>query len=259
MYASASQYNRFQKEDSCISGRIYQYRYGFFYFPTPVEIRVNGKTFQTKPHACIFSEPGEDRWYYFPQDTYLHWVHACPETSEILEKYRIPTQQILYPNDPSFIPGLIRNIKSEQTNQSRNYQDLMDAYFIELLAKLSRQINEDDEDLNISTSDRERIQRVRDEVLVSLEKKWTVAEMAEQACMSVSHFHYLYRLIYKRSPLKDLILFRVEQGKELLLSNRQANISEIAEMLGYQSQFHFINQFKSITGTTPGVFRKHCK
>ena len=259
MYVSAGQYNRFQKEDSCISGRIYQYRFGFFYFPTPVEIRVNGETVQTKPHACILSEPGEDRWYYFTKDTYLHWVHIHPEASEVLEKYRIPTRQIFYPSDPSFISGLFRKIKSEMMNQSENYQELMDLYFIELLIKLSRQINGEDSNLNISATDRDRIQTVRDEVIVSLEKKWSVEEMAARACMSVSHFHYLYKSIYNSSPLRDLIVFRVEQGKELLLSNPQVNISEIAEMLGYQSQFHFINQFKSVTGTTPGAFRKHYK
>ena len=259
MYASAAQFNRFQKEDSCISGRIYMYRYGFFYFPTPVEIRIDGETFQTKPHACVFSEPGDDRWYYFPKDTYLHWVHALPETSVLLGKYRIPTREIFYPNDPSFIPGLIRNIKSEQTNRAENYEELMDLYFTELLIKLSRQINGNDDYSEISAADRETIQLVRDEFMASLEKKWNVTEMAARACMSVSHFHYLYRAIYKSSPQKDLILFRVEQGKDLLLSNPQANISQIAEMLGYQSQFHFINQFKSITGVTPGAFRKHYK
>lgn len=259
MYVSAAQYNRFQKEDSCISGRIYMYRYGFFYFPTPVEIRLNDEVITTKPHACIISEPGDDRWYYFPKDTYLHWAHARPETSVLLEKYQIPTREIFYPKDTSFIPGLIRSIKSEQTNQEQDYEQMMDFYFGEMLIKISRQMSKTDDRKDISASDRERVQAVRDDFIASLEKKWTVADMAAQACMSVSHFHYLYRAIYNSSPQKDLILFRVEQGKELLLSNPQVNITEIAQMLGYQSQFHFINQFKSITGVTPGAYRKHHK
>lgn len=52
-----------------------------------------------------------------------------------------------------------------------------------------------------------------------------------------------------------LISQKIERAKELLQHGEQA-ITDIAFVLGYSSVPHFTNQFKSVTGQTPGQFRK---
>ncbi len=54
---------------------------------------------------------------------------------------------------------------------------------------------------------------------------------------------------------KYLILQRIERVKELLVYN-ELSLKEIAYELGYSSVAHLSNQFKKVTGLTPGHFRQ---
>lgn len=51
------------------------------------------------------------------------------------------------------------------------------------------------------------------------------------------------------------ILQKIEKVKELLMYD-ELSLSEIAYKLGYSSVAHLSNQFKKITGLTPGQFKK---
>ncbi|MFO8000128.1 MAG: AraC family transcriptional regulator [Marinilabilia sp.] len=52
-----------------------------------------------------------------------------------------------------------------------------------------------------------------------------------------------------------IIKQKIEKVKELI-AYRQMNFSEIAYALGYSSPAHMTNQFRKITGMTPGEFKK---
>jgi len=49
---------------------------------------------------------------------------------------------------------------------------------------------------------------------------------------------------------------RMQKAKELLLQNREANLSEVSYKSGFKSEAHFLRVFKRYTGTTPTDFRK---
>ena len=51
-------------------------------------------------------------------------------------------------------------------------------------------------------------------------------------------------------------LEKIEYAKSLLLSNKRYSLPQVAEMLGYNDQYHFIRQFKTHTGVTPKEYRK---
>lgn len=54
---------------------------------------------------------------------------------------------------------------------------------------------------------------------------------------------------------KYFILQKIERAKELLSYN-ELSLSDIAKKLGYSSISHFSNQFKSIVGVSPKLYRK---
>jgi AraC-like DNA-binding protein len=51
-----------------------------------------------------------------------------------------------------------------------------------------------------------------------------------------------------------IILQKVEKAKELIVYD-ELTIAQIADRLGYSSVAHLSNQFKKVTGMTPGEFR----
>lgn len=71
-------------------------------------------------------------------------------------------------------------------------------------------------------------------------------------------YHYLSNLfsaVEGTTIEQYFILQKIEKVKELLFYGEQT-ISEIAFLLGYSSAAHLSNQFKRITGLTPGAFKK---
>ncbi|MDD4745594.1 MAG: helix-turn-helix transcriptional regulator, partial [Eubacteriales bacterium] len=58
------------------------------------------------------------------------------------------------------------------------------------------------------------------------------------------------------TPLAYLTRVRIEQARELLLTTRMP-VSEVAPACGFESPSYFSRIFRSLTGQTPGMFRRH--
>lgn len=254
MYIFRVQCNWLQKAGSAITGPVVRY-YNFFHFPTPIEIEVDGRRFQTQPNACIFSAPMQPRGFYFAKDTTMNWVHAKVEISELLEQYEIPLNCVFYPADPGFIPDLFRKIMLENHSSDPYKADMMECYSREFVIHLSRAIRGKVLP-EISSAEQKKMYRLRWQIVSDPEKRWTVEEMAAMASLSVSRFHAVYKLMFNSSPMKDVIKAKIDRAKSLLLMDEKPTLSEVSERLGYKSQQHFIVQFKAVTGMTPGAYRK---
>lgn len=69
------------------------------------------------------------------------------------------------------------------------------------------------------------------------------------------HLARLFRRITGKTPKKVLIEARIEKARNLL-RNTNLSIVQIADELGYENQFYFCRQFKSLTGLAPTKFRQ---
>lgn len=251
-----ARYNWPRQAGDCISDPMTR-NYSFFHFPTPVQIRVNGELIHTRPNACILTEPGQPRWFFFPEDTAINWLHAFPEIKPLLEECQIPRNCVFYPEETGFIPGAFCEMMLEYLSDEPFRDDLLDSYGKAFFIKLSRALRTDAAQLAIRAADRKKLRELRQEVFSKPEKAWTVANMAEYVSLSPSRFHAVYRTLFGISPMKDVINARVECAKGLLTTDAHATLSAIAEKLGYKNQYHFIRQFRTATGITPGEYRKN--
>ena len=216
---------------------------------------MNGETVQTRPGACIFSEPMQPRWFYFAKDTKINWIHAYPEIRPLLETYKIPLNCVFYPDQTGFISEIFQKMLLERYVDDPYKDEMLDNYTREFLVKLSRSVH-NGKAQNVSNAEQKKLHRIRWKVLSDLRKRWTVAEIAQLASLSPSRLHTVYKQTFGVSPLNDLVKHRIDMAKTMLLMDEYPSVAEVAERLGYQNQYHFIRQFKAVTGTTPGVYRK---
>ena len=230
--------------------------YTFLHFSTPVQFRIHGELVQARPGACIFYTPGTPQWFHSPQEVIHNWLHAEPDLGDLLQKLQIPQNTLLYPADTKFISEIFRELEVEHFSDSPFKAELTDGYILEFLIKFSRALQADAPAAAIPRKARERLRAVRREILSQPEKRWTVAEMAQLASLSPSRFHAVYKSVFATSPMQDLIDAKIGYAKSLLLSDDQLPLPEVAEKLGYNDQYHFIRQFKTVTGVTPGAYRK---
>ena len=92
---------------------------------------------------------------------------------------------------------------------------------------------------------RQEFEKIRYQILGNLGHNWTAEEMAALAHMSTSQFYAIYQEEFNQTPKASLIEARMEYAK-YLLRNNSLKISQIAKMIGYQNEYHFIRHFKKV-------------
>ena len=106
---------------------------------------------------------------------------------------------------------------------------------------------------------RRKLRMVTEYVEANLHETIQVADLAELAAMSVSHFARCFRLAMGVSPARYVVMRRVERAKLMLTHRDDLSIAEIAFCCGFAGQAHLTRVFKDVTGTTPGGFRNDAR
>lgn len=102
--------------------------------------------------------------------------------------------------------------------------------------------------------DSRRLARVLDVIENRLDLDLTVAELAQVACMSVSHFTRSFRATTGQPPHAYIADRRMARAK-LWLRERPCPIEEIAYAAGFSTAASFSKAFRRAVGCTPGQFR----
>ena len=85
-----------------------------------------------------------------------------------------------------------------------------------------------------------------------------VAQLAEAAHTSPSHFFVLFKRSAGLSPIDYFIRLRMRQACRLLAATSMS-VKEVAAVLGYDDPFYFSRLFKSVNGTPPTNYRLRIK
>lgn len=256
MFVSGVRHDWPEKAGFCISRPEGLTEYTFLHFTTAVQLKIGNKTIHSRPGACIFYAPSVPQWFYSPQDMIHNWIHTDISLSTLLEQYEIPQNRLLYPSNTAFISEIFRKIEMEFFSDNPHKEALIESYIKEFIIKFSRALQSNTPPTVVNRKDRDKLRAVRQKVLSQPEKKWTIAEMAALASLSPSRFHAVYKSLFGTSPLQDVIEAKIGYAGSLLLSDEQLTLLAVAEKLGYTDQYHFIRQFKAVTGETPGCYRK---
>lgn len=230
--------------------------YTFLHFTTPIDFEIEGRAIKAEPGACIFFEPGVRQFFHSDIDVIHNWFHADKSLALLLKRYEIPVNCILYPKNTEFISQIFRIAEAEFFSSNPYKTELLSCYINEFIIKFASSLKNDAAIAVVNRKEREKLQSARRTILSSPEKRWSVAEMADLVSLSPSRFHAVYKSVFGTSPLKDLIDAKIRYASSLLLSDESLILPEVAERLGYNDQYHFIRQFKAVTGCTPGEYRK---
>lgn len=88
-----------------------------------------------------------------------------------------------------------------------------------------------------------------------LQEKLTVKGLAEEANLSASRFSHLFSEETGMSPMAYFRKEKIESAKEML-KDSEYTVYEIAMILGFSSESHFIRAFKEQMSETPGEYRR---
>lgn len=228
--------------------------YTFLHFFNPVDIWINGERIHTRPNACIMYNIDTPQKFYSEQQLFHDWIHFEGDMDTHFTKFGLEYDKLYYPSNAEFITQITMELEHDFFSSKSNRTDFINAKTDELFIKLYRNcFNETFPAIDISTE--EILRDLRGTVFSTLKEHWTVEHMAKRVNLSPSRFHTLYKSVYGKSPVDDLIQARIQNAQNALMFS-SLSISEIAEDLGYSNLTHFMRQFKAITGTTPKKYRE---
>ncbi|MFB5192611.1 AraC family transcriptional regulator [Alicyclobacillus fastidiosus] len=102
-----------------------------------------------------------------------------------------------------------------------------------------------------------RVAPALDAIRQSPQKHWSVHQLATLCGYHPTYFAALFRDVMGRSPKQYQMLERIQRAKEMLLITDTTQ--EAAEALGYSSVHYFCRNFKTVTGITPGQFKRQSR
>lgn len=225
-------------------------------FQTPFVYKHNGKTYTGQPGDCLINSPGipvshgpaADMDIGFQND----WIYISGTgISDFIETHNIPVNIAFNVGNPNFLTASIQAMMYEKLNKEPFFEEKISTMVQAMMVDVARCIAKKPAPFNKHS---EKFNEIRNSIFTSVEKEWTLEQMAEFAGYSVSRFSYLYKKIFKKSPSSDLLHMRIQKAKNML-SYSDISIGQIAEKSGFSSDHHFSYAFKKITNITPSEYR----
>ena len=227
-------------------------QYIFIHFLTPVTAVLKGEKADIKPGGCVFFGVNAMQSFSSPDCELVHdWFHADIDCAVLMKKYGLESEKVYYPDNGDEITKLISEIKLEYTAGAKYFGEIAQAAAEKMTIRLARSDEAAAGESKRDILQKELFIQARAEIHMDICRQWTVEDMARLVNMSESRFYYLYKKIFGISPQRDLAEKRV-QTAQMLLAKKQLTVKETARLAGYNNEYHFIRQFKQITGITPG-------
>lgn len=102
--------------------------------------------------------------------------------------------------------------------------------------------------------DARRLSRVTEFIAASVDRDFTVKDLASVACMSPAHFSRSFKAATGAAPHEYVSRQRLDLAKRLL-STSDRPLIDIAYAAGFSSQPNFNRAFRKAVGTTPSLYR----
>lgn len=153
----------------------------------------------------------------------------------------------------SFIGRILEELANEISNRPFGYVNRVYFLLNDLLISVVRGLSNETFKEEINDFD---LKGLDDVLKMNLDHTWTVSEMADIVNRGVTSFTELIKIETGYTPLNYLINLRINEAKNMLLSD-DMKINDIACKCGFSSSQHFSNTFKQRTGIQPSHFKTY--
>lgn len=107
-----------------------------------------------------------------------------------------------------------------------------------------------------SVSRKYMVEKITDFFEVHYAEKISLDQIAGNMYLSPFYVSKIFKAETGDTPIHFLIEIRLEKAKELLVSDQELSIQEVAARVGYEDAYHFSKLFKKKFGVAPSAVRR---
>jgi len=219
------------------------------FFHSEATVEEAGETLQIAPNTLFIWPPGAPQRYGHAKEEWDHsWIHLSgTELEPLLDSHQLkslePIEFQLAAPFEQFLSEAHNEVSRWTEPDPRILRNLLENTLINLKRNSHNPARPED-----------NLLRVKMLIDADPAPSRTLAEMAQEAHLSVSHFSARFRQAFGQSPVQYLTSRKIDLAKHILRT-RSMNISEVATLVGYDDPYHFSRMFKNETGQSPRAWR----
>lgn len=218
----------------------------------------NGKEqIVTAGHMVLYRPKEPQKYEYYGEDqTEVYWVHFTGgNVTNILRSYSLTKdKRVFYCGSGLDYQNLFRTMINELQMCKENYEEMLEMYLRQIFIMLQRYF------LNSLKTDNTHAVEEIDKATLYFNEHYSedinIDEYAQNNHVSVSWFIRTFKQCTGSTPMQYILSKRIYNA-EILLHDSSYNITEIAEIIGYDNPLYFSRIFKKAKGISPSEYRKN--
>lgn len=212
------------------------------------------------PNSALLFPPNTPIHYGCDTDDYNDdWIHfdLFDDDVALLDTLSFPYGVILYPRDFRKLSDYAKIISDEFHAAGLYQEEIIDKLMHIFLYAFDEELKKTAGCPAVPYSQKyyRKFSNIRTQIYNSPSANWSVNQLADTLCLSCSHFQHLYRRFFGCSCQHDVILARIALAR-FYLTTTDMSIYQLSLFCGYETDLHFMRQFKQYTGVTPSEYRR---
>lgn len=218
-------------------------------------VTIKGERKQVVPGDAVLLWPNDEHEYHGDTDSWIvSWfTFGGSHIEKMLKTFGLTQLGFFTVSDPSILENMIEKamfiLQSDQPMKGLEASALVYSFILRLYRYVH--ITQD----GAYEDQHHRLREVFSYIEAEYKHPITIADLAGVLNISPQHFCLLFKKAVKCRPFEYINTFRINKSKNLLCERNDLKISEIASLVGYESESYYCSMFKKIEGTTPKQFR----
>lgn len=211
----------------------------------------------TAGHMVLYRPKEPQKYEYYGEDqTEVYWVHFTGgNVKNILRSYGLTDdKRVFYCGSGLDYQNLFRTMINELQMCKENYEEVLETYLRLIFIMLKRYF------ANATKSDNAHVVEEIDKATLYFNEHYSedisIDEYAQNNHVSVSWFIRTFKQCTGSTPMQYILSKRIYNA-EILLHDSTYNVTEIAEIVGYDNPLYFSRIFKKVKGISPSEYRKN--
>jgi AraC-like DNA-binding protein len=220
---------------------------------------IDGKTYVTKQGELIF---------YKENQYHIQWTDETHPASFVTITFSMDFYDSNILSDRIFaldddMKNIIKNIIHEKNDGLYYNDDVIICYLKILIIRLIRNDKLESTIHSLKGVVKDKIENslvanITEYIEANIDRKLTIPDIAKQVHLSQSYLSTIFKQNMDITIVDYINKLKLEKSKHLLRTSKYS-ITEISEMLGYNSIHYFSRQFKLHFGVSPSAYANSCK